>query len=712
MSATTTTHYRTCHLCEAMCGLAIRVQDGQVVDIRGDEQDVHSRGHICPKAIALQDIHTDPDRLRQPQRRTARGWETVAWEEAFDEAAARIRAIQDRYGRDAVAVYTGNPTVHNTGTILYLYDFLQALGTRNRFASHSLDQLPQMVVSGELFGHQALFPVPDLERTDYFLILGANPLVSNGSIMSTPHIGRRLRGIRQRGGKVVVIDPRRTRTARAADEHFFIRPGSDVLFLLALTHTLFEEDLVRKNHVWDFTDGIQALRQAVAAYPPDRVADATGIEASDIRRLARELATAEAAVCYGRMGVSTQTYGTLCQWLLTALNLLTGNLDRTGGALFSRPAVDFLNLLKKEAKARRWSSRVRNLPETAGDLPTATLADEILTPGKGQIKALITIAGNPVLSAPNAGRMEEALSQLDYMVAIDIYRNETTRHANLILPPAAGLEVLHYDFVLNIVAPRNIVNYSEPVFPIDEGQRYDWQILFELQKRLDRNPLAALKHFFLKNLTPERRIDLGLRTGPYGMWGGRFLKKEGLSLSLLKEHPHGVDLGPLQPSLPGRLFTTNQRIDLAPGLLLNEIPKVEALLAGALPGELLLIGRRHLHSNNSWMHNYPRLMKQNGRCTAQLHPETARARGIADGQTIRLTSRTGSVEIPAELTEDIRPGVVSIPHGWGHHGEGLGLELAARHPGVNVNILTDEQVIDTASGNAVFNGVPITIHPI
>lgn len=716
----TSVHFRTCHYCEAMCGLAIEVAEGKVLSIRGDREDVYSQGHLCPKALALQDIHEDPNRLRRPVRRTADGWQEVSWEEALAEVADRIFELQRRYGRDAVGIYTGNPTVHNTGTILYLYDFAKAVGTRNRFASHSLDQLPQMFVNGELYGHQAMFPVPDLDRTDYFLILGANPLVSNGSIMATPNIAGKLRAIRERGGKVVVIDPRRTRTARAADEHFFIRPGTDVLFLLALVHTLFAEQLLRPNHLMEFSDGLEELEALVKPFTPEAVAAATGMAAGDIRRLARELSGCERAVCYGRLGVSVQAFGTLCQWLINVINILTGQLDREGGMMFTRPAVDFLSLLREEAKALRWSSRVRGLPETAGDLPAATMADEILTAGPGQVKGLITIAGNPVLSVPNGKRMDEALASLDFMVAIDIYINETTRHADLILPPATGLEVFHFDFVLNIVAIRNVVNFSEPVLPKGPGTRYDWEILYGLQKRIEKlrgGWPSRLKHLLFDRLTPERRIDLALRTGPYGLWGGRLGRRDGLSLSKLRAQPHGIDLGALEPCLPGRLFTHNKRINLVPETITGDLVRARQLMDAAPEsesrmGELLLIGRRHLQSNNSWMHHIPRLMKNGAdRCVALLHPQDGRRLGVEEGQKIRVSTATGAIILRATFSVDIMPGVISIPHGWGHDREGVDLPVASTFPGVSVNDLTDHRLVDEVTGNAVFNGIPVKVQP-
>ncbi|MCO6479323.1 MAG: molybdopterin oxidoreductase family protein, partial [Phaeodactylibacter sp.] len=615
----------------------------------------------------------------------------------------------------AVALYMGNPGVHNTGTGLYFYDFANALGTRNRYASHSLDQLPQMFVNGEMFGHQALFPVPDIERTQFFLMLGANPVVSNGSVMSTPNIKKLLQDIQRRQGRVVVLDPRRTRTAELADQHLFIRPGMDVFFLLAFVHTLFEEELVRPNHAWRFTDGIAILKKAVSAYTPERVAGKTGVSAETIRRLARGFAGAERAICYGRLGVSTQRFGSLCHWLINAVNILTGNMDSEGGVMFPLPAIDFVRLLKREAKALRWQSRTRGLPEVAGDLPTAALAEEILTEGEGQVKALITIAGNPASSVPNVGRMNEALARLDFMVAIDIYLNETTRHADIILPPAAGLEALHYDFVLNIVAIRNVANFSPPVFSIGPDQRYDWQILLELQKRLERgNPLwLKAKHAVLSRLTPERRLNLGLLIGPYGKLGGRFLKGNGLDLQKLKDNPHGIDLGPLKPCLPVRLFTKNKRIQLLPPALLPFLEQAEAALEEQAPdGRFQLIGRRHLRSNNSWMHNSTRLMKGPPRCTAILHPHDAERLRIEENQLVTVRSKNGSIQLPAEISDEVMPGVISIPHGWGHDQDGVRLVVARWRPGVNVNVLTDDQLTDGPTGNAVFNGVWVEVEAV
>jgi anaerobic selenocysteine-containing dehydrogenase len=714
----TTTHCRTCTLCEAMCGLVLETDGGRVVSVRGDAEDPFSRGHICPKGVALGDVHADPDRLRQPMRRTSAGWRAIPWDEALDEATQRLRAVQREHGRDAVAVYQGNPTVHNYGTLLFAPGFVRALGTRNRFSATSVDQLPHHVAAYSMFGHQLLIPIPDLDRTDFFLVLGANPAVSNGSLMSAPDAAGRIKAIRRRGGIVVVIDPRRTETAALADRHHFIRPGTDALLLMALLHVVFAEGLDRPGRLAGFTEGVDAARAAVAELSPERAAAATGIAADDIRALARAFAAAPSAVCYGRCGVSTQEFGGLAHWLINLLNLVTGNLDRPGGAMFTRPAVDVLKQTRR-GSVGRFRSRVRGLPEFGGELPVATLAEEILTPGPGQVRAVVTSAGNPVLSTPNGAQLDRALAGLDFMVSVDFYLNETTRHAHLILPPTSPLEHDHYDLAFYTLAVRNAAKYSPAVFPAPAGALHDWQIFLGLQRRLERGTRARLKHAALGRLKPHGMLDLGLRTGPYGAglnpFGG------GLSLRRLRRHPHGMDLGALHPALPARLFTPSGKIDAAPAPLLADVDRLRARLAeseaqGAAAADggfdLLLIGRRQLRGNNSWMHNYPRLMKGRERCTLLLHPADAAARGIVDGAMVRLGSRAGSVDVPAEVSDEVMPGVVSLPHGFGHGRPGIGTAVAAAHPGASVNDVTDDRFLDALTGNAALNGVPVRVEAV
>jgi anaerobic selenocysteine-containing dehydrogenase len=707
-----TTHYRTCTLCEAMCGLALEVEAGRVVSIRGDADDPFSRGHICPKGAALADVHADPDRLRQPMRRTPGGWKPVAWAEALDETAERLRAVQRAHGRDAVAVYQGNPTVHNFGSMLFAPGFVRALGTRNRFSATSVDQLPHHLAAYLMFGHGLLLPIPDLDRTDFFLVLGANPAVSNGSLMSAPDAAGRIKAVRKRGGTVVVIDPRRSETAALADRHHFIRPGTDALLLLALLHVVFAEALEKPGILAEMTDGLDAVRALAADFPPERAAHATGIAVEEIRGLARAFAAAPSAVCYGRCGVSTQEFGGLAQWLINLLNLVTGNLDRPGGAMFTTPAVD-VPARTRRGSLGRFKSRVRGLPEFSGELPVATLAEEILTPGDGQVRALVTSAGNPVLSTPNGAQLDRALAGLDFMVSVDFYLNETTRHAHLILPPTSPLEHDHYDLVFYLLAVRNAARFSPALFPAPPDALHDWQIFLGLQRRLERGLKPRLRNAALARLKPHGMLDLGLRTGPYGAGFRPFGR--GLSLRKLRRHPHGIDLGPLKPVLPGRLFTPDRRIHAAPAPLLDDVARLRARWmdgegADGMDGfDLLLIGRRQLRSNNSWMHNYPRLMKGRDRCTLLLHPADAAARGIAPGSPVRIASRAGSVEVPAEVSEEMMPGVVSLPHGFGHGRAGIGQAVAAAHPGASANDVTDDRLLDTLTGNAALNGVPVRV---
>jgi anaerobic selenocysteine-containing dehydrogenase len=688
-------HYRSCNLCEAICGIEIKHDGGQVLSITGDRQDPFSRGHICPKALALKDIYEDKNRLKLPVRRTGDEWREISWEEAFDEIAEKIAGIQERSGRNAVAFFQGNPSVHNFGTLLSSGELLKSLKTQNHFTATSVDQLPHHFAAWAQLGHPLLLPIPDIDRTGYFLILGANPLASNGSLMTSPDIINRLDAIKRRGGKIVLVDPRRTETARVASEHHFIKPASDVYFLLAIIQTLFAENLVNPGKLSDFTDGVETLREVSKDYTPEKVAGLTGLSAAEIKRIAVEFGTAESAVCYGRMGVSIQKFGGLCQWLINSINLLTGNFDRAGGAMFTAPAFDILSATKGGNIHNRWQSRVRKLPEFMGELPVAALAEEILTDGDGQIKALITSCGNPALSTPNGGQLESALEKLEFMVSIDIYINETTRHADIILPPATGLEVSHYDVIFNILAVRNTAKYSAPLFPKTDGAKYDWEIFQTLAHRLSGSNEP------LKLLAPEMKLDFGLRFSPYK-----------LSLEELRNKPNGVDLGELKPCLPERLFTENKRIALAPEVFVKDLARLggEETVTDEFP--FALIGRRHLRDCNSWLHNSEVLVKGKNRCTLLINKTDAEKLNLQNNQTVKVSSRTGAVELPAEITENIAPGVVSIPHGYGHDRKGVRLDTAKNHAGVSLNDLTDHALIDELTGNAAFSNTKVRVQTI
>jgi anaerobic selenocysteine-containing dehydrogenase len=711
--------FRTCTLCEAMCGIVVESDNDRVLSIRGDDDDPFSRGHVCPKAVALKDLHEDGDRLRRPLIRDGEKRREVDWDEAFDRVTHELRRVQRAHGKSAVAVYQGNPTVHNYGTLMYAPRFVRALRTRHRYSATSVDQLPHQFTSYLMFGHQALLPVPDLDRTDYLLMLGANPAVSNGSLMSAPDVSARLRAITGRG-KVVVVDPRRSESVGLASEHLFIRPGSDALLLLSMLHVIFGEGRERLRALDSWVDGVQAIRELVEPYAPGRVSSAVGIAPADIRRLAREFSAAERAVCYGRIGVSTQRFGALACWLINVLNIVTGNLDAPGGAMFTTPAVDLVKppLVKGAGRGHfaKWKSRVRGLPEFGGELPVATLAEEIETEGKGQIRALVTSCGNPVLSTPNGARLERALTSLDFMVSVDFYLNETTRHAHVILPPTGPLEHDHYDLVFHSLAVRNTSKYAPAVFARPEGTRHDWEIWNELSWRMAERPAQRLLEratsLALGKLGPRGLLDVLLRSGPRGDRFG--LKPGGLSLAALEKAPHGIDLGPLEVCLRERLFTTSGKIELAPELLVRDVERLERELPGlSRNGEqLVLIGRRQLRSNNSWMHNSQRLVKGPVRCTLEMHPSDAAALGVRAGQEVELSSRVGKVVAPVKLSADLMPGVVSLPHGWGHHRPGTRLQVAGAHAGVSINDVTDELVVDELCGNAGFSGQFVRVVPL
>jgi anaerobic selenocysteine-containing dehydrogenase len=698
-----TTVYRSCPLCEATCGVAITVDGDRVVSVRGDEADPFSKGYICPKGTALGDLHHDPDRLQRPVVRDGGTWRPVEWEAAFDLVATRLREVRDAHGKDAIGVYQGNPTAHNLGLMTYGQLLLRSLGTQNQFSATSLDQLPHMLAALLMFGNQLLMPVPDIDRCELFVCLGANPLASNGSLMTAPDVKGRLKAIRDRGGRVIVIDPRRTETAAKADRHVFIRPGTDAVLLLAMVQVIFAEELVATGRLP--VTGVADLRRVAMAWTPERAAPITGIAAADLRELARALATTPRAVLYGRIGVCTQEFGGLAAWLCYAINALTGHLDEPGGLMFTTPAVDPLPLAGRfglEGGFARWLSRVSAKPEFGGDLPMSVLAEEIETPGQGQIRALITSAGNPVLSAPGGPRLERALGTLDFMVSIDPYINATTRLAHVILPPASPLERSHYDAVFNALAVRNIAKYSPPTFERPAHARHDWEICLALWRRLGLpskfGPVSRVIEGALGRLGPEAIVDFALRTGPHR-----------LTLRRLRAAPHGLDLGPLEPRLPKRLATPDATVHLAPRPYVADLSRLAAHHDRPAAGGLVLIGRRDLRSNNSWMHNSQRLAKGPARCTLLIHPDDAGARGLADGGVARVSTRRGAIDLPVEVTDTMMPGVVSVPHGWGHGRAGIQLQVARQAPGQSVNDILDPAVVDELSGTSALTGQAVEV---
>ncbi len=692
-----TTHLHTCTFCEATCGVVVTVEGDQVVSVRGDKDDPLSAGYLCAKGPALADVHHDPDRLRHPLVRDGDDWREVGWDEAFDLVASRLKAIQAEHGRDAVALYYGNPTAHSLGLLTYGQVFFRALRTRNKFSATSVDQLPHMLAGLEMLGHQLLLPVPDIDRTDLFVCIGANPAASNGSLMTAPNVRGRMKAIAERGGRVVLIDPRRTESAAVATEHHFVRPGTDALLLFSMVQVLFADDLARPTLP---VAGMDELRAAASAYAPEVTAPVTGVAPRVVRELTRALATTPRAVLYGRVGISTQEFGSLCTWLVVAINALTGHLDAEGGFMFTTPAIDVVALTARTASGsfdtRR--TRVRGLPDFNDEFPVAVLAEEIETPGPGRIRALVTAAGNPVLSTPNGRRLERALEQLDFMVAIDFYVNETTRFADVILPPTAQLERSHYDLFFPMLAVRNTARWVPPVFERGADQRHDWEICAELTSRLaGPSALGAAQRFVFGRLSPDRIVDL-------------LLRRKRLSLRKLERSPSGVDLGPLEPRLRKLLRTKSKAVELAPKVFLDDLPRLARRLErGVADGELVLIGRRHLRSNNSWLHNSERLVKGDPRCTLLVHPADAAPRGLAHGSVAAVTSAAGTVEVPVEVSDSVMPGVVCLPHGFGHHRHGIRLAVAAAHGGTSANDVTDEQFVDALTGNAALNGVPVTL---
>ncbi|WP_426192932.1 molybdopterin-dependent oxidoreductase [Massilia sp. DWR3-1-1] len=739
-----TSVHRICPFCEACCGLKIDLQTDpatrlqRVIKVRGDDDDVFSKGYLCPKAVGLKELQDDPDRLRTPLIKRDGVFVEASWDEAYAEIARRLPPIIAAGGANAVATVLGNPVAHKMGLMLYFPRLARMLGTRNMFSASSVDQIPKMLSCGLMFGSWLGIPVPDIERSDFLLIIGANPMVSNGSLWTLPDYRGKARALRERGGRIVVIDPRRTETAAAADAHHFIRPGADVFFLLGIAHTLFDEGLVALGALAAHVNGVEQLQPALAHYAPERVAARCGIDAAVMRELARTLAATPRAAVYGRIGTCTQQFGTLASWLIDVINVLTGHLDTVGGAMFPRPAAFGANTRGKPGVGRgvvtgRYASRVSGVAEVSGELPLTCLAEEIDTPGPGQVKALIAIAANPVLSSPNGARLAAALDQLDFMVSLDIYLNETSRHADVILPGPAPLEDDHYDVTFTQFSHRNHARYSGAALARTDGQPEEWESMLRIgaiaaglgaHADLDALDDAALREDLERALGdgapavlaalagrrgPRRLLDLGLRGGPFGDQFGR--QPGGLNLAALEAAPSGIDLGAMTARMPEALRTPSGKIELAPAMLLDDLARVERELAAPAP-DLVIIGRRQLRSNNSWMHNLPALAKGSFRCTALVHPADAARLGLVDGALARIRNGAKAIDAQVEISDEMMAGVVSLPHGWGHDLPGTQMAVAAQRPGANLNALLDENLRDPLSGNAVLSGIAVTMAPL
>ena len=718
-----------------MCGLEIDVADGRIAGIRGNHDDVWSRGHLCPKGVSLGAIHEDPDRIRTPMIKVDGQWQEVTWDAAFRRCTELLAPVIAEHGIGAVTAYTGNPLAHSFSLGRYTGVLLGMSGIPVSYSPGTVDQWPKNLSSHLMYGNWWGFPVPDIERTDLLVVMGANPAASQGSLLAAPDV----MGILERIDTVIVIDPVRTATATKADEWLPITPGTDAALLLAVVHTLFEEELATVGRLEGHVDGVEVLREVAAEWSPERVAPVTGISAERIRHLARQLAGSERAVVYGRIGLCNQEFGSLASWLVDVVNILTGHFDTPGGAMFPRPAVWTVTAQPQPGlegglpEFGRWQTRVRGAKEVLGQVPVSCLVEEIATPGEGQIRALITVAGNPVLSTPGGHRLDEVLPQLDAMIAVDLWLNETTRHADVILPGPSPLEVPHHDDLILAFAINSIANYSEPVFfPPDRDRPEEWEILIRLTGLCAGTPaedvdVAAIDDGFFDYLCftqgldgaqirshyshggPERILDLTLRTGPFGDFYGEV--PDGLTLAKLKEQPNGINFGPMIPQVPEVLGTTDKRIRLAPQYLLDDLPRLAARLTRE-PDDLVLVSRRHLRSNNSWLHNVPALMKGRDRCTLLIHPDDAAKRGVTATDIVTVTSAAGQIEVSVELTEAIMPGVVSMPHGWGHGKSGTRMAVANGSPGVNTNILSPPTFLDEPSGNGALNGIPVAVAPV
>ena len=726
------THYRTCPLCEVMCGLEIQTTGDRVTRVRGDRDDPWSKGYLCAKGAALGHLHHDPDRLRVPLVRDGDQWREVTWDQAFTRCEELLAPIVEQDGMRAVTAYIGNPAVHNYSLSRYTGAVASIPRMPVIWSAGTVDQWPKNVACASLFGNAWAIPVPDVPRTDLFVVMGANPHASQGSLLSCPDLLGEIDQIRARGGRTIVIDPRRTGTAERADEWIPIIPGSDAAFLLAIINVLDDEALIDLGTLAGRVRGVDEVLAAARDFSPDTVAECCGVPADRIRTLARDLASTPRAVVYGRIGLCNQQFGTLASWAVDVVNALTGHLDIEGGAMFPRPAIATLSSTARRrgpVRTGRWHTRVRKAPEVLGQAPISCLAEEIATPGEGRVRALITMAGNPVLSAPDSARLDEALPLLDAMICVDNFMNETTRHAHVILPGLSAFEQPHCDEALWAFAVRSAVRWSPTIFPRPDRPA-EWEILVRLgailagtpaadidvaafddvlfAERAARHGVAAADVIDATDLRgPDRIVDLTLRMSPWG--DGYGARPGGLTLASLRdEHPHGVDFGPMIPRIDEVLLTASGDVELAHDIILDDLPRLRAFIARPRSG-LVLIGRRHVRSNNSWMHNITVLVKGRDRCTLLMHPDDARVLRLVDGARARVTSEVGSLDVTVEVSDEIRTGVVSLPHGWGHDKSGTRMSVAREHAGVNSNLLAPGHLLDVPSGNAAVNGIPVEV---
>ncbi len=740
--------YRICPFCEATCGLELDVDHDArtLLSVKPNHSDHLSQGHICPKAVALKDLDEDPDRLRVPLIRRGGNLQEATWEEAFAEIKKRALPIIEKHSRHAAGIYIGNPTAHKPGLAQAFPVFARALGTPNMFSASTLDQMPRHVASGLLYGSWMTVPIPDIDRTDLLVVVGANPMVSNGSLWTVPGFRERLRKMKARGGKLIVVDPKRTATAKEADQHLSIRPGTDIFFFLSILATLFDEGLADPKHARDIVENMDTLSEAVRPYTPEATESVTSISADSVRELARQIAETEKASLYTRIGTSVSEFGTTATWAADLINILTGHLDREGGAMWPKTAAFQYNASGpggsgKGVRSGRRKSRVRGAPEVMGEFPAVCLSEEIETPGEGQIRLLFTIAGNPALSAPGGARLARALDTLDFMVSTDIYLNETTRHADVILPGASQLEEFHFPISFQQFSARNVVRYTPATFPLAKGRPAEWEIMYRLALIMSgqddtitpadlddmiiagrvKSAIAATPELegraeadILSELAPrkgpERVIDLELRTGPFGDKFGAI--PDGLNLTRLADNPGGIDLGALAPRLPEVLRTPNGTINLLPQEIAEDLPRVAESLDTMKKGSgtaLLMIGRRNVRTNNSWMHNLPVLAKGRFKGALEIHPEDATPRGLESGSVAIISNDRGKVEVEVDVTDDVAPGVVCLPHGFGHVFDDTNLSVAGQSPGANSNLLASTERTDPLSGNAVLNGIEVNV---
>lgn len=713
-----------CRICEPACGLKVTTQGNRVLKIEADEDNVVTRGFVCSKGIRFKDVHESPDRLRHPIKRVGDRWERISWEQAFQEIGEKVKGIRSRHGGESFAMYMGNPAGFSGTHPVFCQAFLAGLGSKHFYTPGSQDCNNKFAASQRMYGSPFVQPIPDFDNVDCFIIVGSNPAISHMSFINAARPVERLKALEEKGGKVYFVNPRRTESARRVGEQVFIRPGTDIWFLLAFLNELIASGGVQPSVVDKYMKGFDAVEQLVQPWTPERAERVTGIPAATLRAMVSRYSNAKGGALYCSTGVNQAQHSTLAYWILNVINCVSGNLDRRGGMLVSRGLVDLPKIAKKFGYGDRTDrSRIGNFASVLDSFPAGILPDEIFTPGRGQVKALFVSAGNPVLSCANGTRMEKAIKQLELVVCIDLFRNETGNLADYVLPGLTWLE--RPDIPVGAAGLQTVpyIQWTDAMVQPDGEQQDEWWIYTELARacgvRLfgDKSFGGMLAHYyFMANRYVQKLPLLGnlLAFDPAHMQSAMLLGSLRVKPAQMRSNPGAILLKPNLPKdfLGSRVLTEDGKVDLAPAEYIEGAKMLESDFEREIAqrDQLRLISKRERFGHNSWMHNVQEFVFRNNTNFVYMHPDDAERCGLKDRELAEVRSATGNVTLPVKLTDDMMPRAIALPHGWGHQ-RADGLSVASRTTGVNANLLAPDgpASLERFAGMALMNGIPVEV---